>query len=137
MKGKLARGEKRDSSTPEYEVKYKRSTGVQEEYREYRRSTESTGGVQGVQEEYREYRRSTEGVQGVPEEYRKYRRSTRGVRGEYQRNTHSWSRAFPPLKTSHLFFGYYLNDSISICLFFLLNNGRITIFNYKFLIVSN
>ena len=88
----LARGKKRDSNTPEYEVKYKRSTegvqgstgGIQGKYRgvqgEYRGST---GGVQG------EYRRSTGGVQ---EEYRgstggvqgEYRRSTGGVQGEYK-----------------------------------------------------
>ena len=73
------------SATPEYEVKYRRSTGstrgvqgVQEEYRK------STGSIGRVQEEYREYRRSTgntgstgnaestggvQGVPGVQEEY--------------------------------------------------------------------
>ena len=89
----FSRGKKRDFSTPEYEVKYKRSIGgVQEEYR---RSTGSTGGVQEVQEEYRKYRRSTGGVQEeyrrstgstggvqeVQEEYRKYRRSTGSTGG--------------------------------------------------------
>ena len=73
------RGKKRDSSTPEYEVKYKRSTG----------------GVQGVQKEYR--------------------RSMRGVRVEYQRSTHSWSRAFCPLIYSKNIYQQYLKN-------FLLNN---------------
>ena len=58
------RGKKRDSSTQEYEVKYKQSTrGVQ--------------GVQGVQGGYREYRRSEGSTGGVQEEYEG---SIRGVR---------------------------------------------------------
>ena len=60
---------KRDSSTPEYEVKYKRSTaGVEEEY------SRSTRGVQ------QEYKRSTAGVQ------QEYSRSRGGVQQEYSKS---------------------------------------------------